>query len=230
MAEKRGSHARPTRTPRVSRHTPSRPGAAAQAQAPLSAGVVLPFRIGHGYDLHRLEPRAPAGAGRAFVIGGVVLDDVAFSRGPVAHSDGDVLYHAVTDALLGALALPDIGQLFPDTAAAHEGQDSAEFVKAAMTAVRRAGYAVANIDCTVILQKPKLSPVKEAIRANLSKLLSTPVERVNIKGKTHEQVDAVGESRAVEAHVVVLLHVLAKGMAGATARIERVKRAKRRKG
>lgn len=170
------------------------------------AAEALPIRIGHGYDLHRLEVRSPAGKGRAMIVGGVILDDPTFDRGPIAHSDGDVLYHAVTDALLGAMALPDIGQLFPDTAKAHEGQDSADFLKAAMSAVLGAGYRVGNIDCTVILQRPKLSPVKQQIRENLAKHLRAPLANVNIKGKTHEHVDAVGESRAIEAHAVVVLY------------------------
>ncbi|MBL0870547.1 MAG: 2-C-methyl-D-erythritol 2,4-cyclodiphosphate synthase [Phycisphaerales bacterium] len=161
--------------------------------------------MGHGYDLHRLEPLSPEGKGRPFVLGGILLRDPTFTRGPVAHSDGDVLLHAVTDALLGALALPDIGQLFPDTAKAHEGQDSADFLLAAKAAVLKAGYRIGNLDCTVILQRPKLSPVKGLIREKISKLLDIPMDWVNLKGKTHEQVDAVGESRAVEAHVVVVL-------------------------
>ncbi len=139
------------------------------------------------------------------IVGGVVLEDPTFDRGPVAHSDGDVLYHAVVDALLGALAMPDIGQLFPDTAAAHQGQDSSEFVIAAARAIAKAGWSIINLDCTVILQRPKLSLVKDRIRANLAKLLNVDIAAVNLKGKTHEKVDAVGESRAIEAHVVALL-------------------------
>jgi 2-C-methyl-D-erythritol 2,4-cyclodiphosphate synthase len=160
------------------------------------------LRIGHGYDLHRLEPPPPRGRGRAFILGGVRLDHDA---GPVGHSDGDALYHAVTDALLGGVALPDIGQLFPDTDPRHQGQDSAEFLKEAVRRTTSAGWRIVNLDCTVILERPKLSPVKEAIRANLSRLLNIPLDRVNVKGKTHEQVDAVGEGRAVEVHAVVLL-------------------------
>lgn len=188
----------------------SKPASKAPKTAPAStpttpASPALPFRIGHGYDLHRLEPLSPEGKGRPFVLGGILLRDPTFTRGPVAHSDGDVLLHAVTDALLGALALPDIGQLFPDTAKAHEGQDSADFLLAAKAAVVNAGYRIGNLDCTVILQRPKLSPVKGLIREKIAKLLDIPMDWVNLKGKTHEQVDAVGESRAVEAHVVVVL-------------------------
>ncbi|MBL8746964.1 MAG: 2-C-methyl-D-erythritol 2,4-cyclodiphosphate synthase [Phycisphaerae bacterium] len=160
------------------------------------------FRIGHGYDLHRLEPFPPAGNGRPFVLGGLRLDH---ERGPVGHSDGDALYHAVTDAILGALALPDIGQLFPDTDPRHQGQDSADFVAEAARRASSAGWCISNLDATVILEKPRLSPVKDAMRDNIARLLGVPIDRVNIKGKTHEKVDAVGEGRAVEVHVVVLL-------------------------
>jgi 2-C-methyl-D-erythritol 2,4-cyclodiphosphate synthase len=160
------------------------------------------LRIGHGYDLHRLEPRPPTGAGRDLIVGGVRLP---FDRGPVAHSDGDVLYHAVVDALLGALAQPDIGSLFPDNAPENESRDSADFMRAAMQRVRALGWVVSNLDATVILERPRIGPVKEEIRANLARLLLVSPSQVNVKGKSHERVDAVGESRAIEAHVVVLL-------------------------
>ena len=179
--------------------------AAAPAADTTAAGPDLPFRVGHGYDLHRLEPRPPHGRGRPMIIGGVTWDSAAVNFGPVAHSDGDVLYHAVTDALLGALGLPDIGQLFPDKAPENDGRDSAEFLVAAVQAVAQRGYVVGNLDATVILEKPKIGPVKQRVRANLARLLGVPAERVNIKGKTHEKVDAVGEGLAVEAHAVVLL-------------------------
>lgn len=160
------------------------------------------MRIGHGYDLHRLEFRPPAGKGGPFVLGGVTLES---DRGPIAHSDGDALFHAVTDALLGAIGQPDIGQLFPDTDAANAGRDSAVFLREAAARVAKAGYRVGNVDCTVILEKPKLSPHKGAMRANIARVLGVDEARVNVKGKTHEKVDAVGEGRAVEVHVVVLL-------------------------
>lgn len=163
---------------------------------------MLGLRIGHGYDLHRLEPVSPSGAGRPFVLGGVRVEH---DRGPVGHSDGDALYHAVTDALLGALGLPDIGELFPDDDPRHDGQDSAVFLEEAVRRVREAGYRVGNVDCTVILERPKVKPIKERVRANIASLLGVGVERVNVKGKTHERVDAVGEGRAIEVHVVALL-------------------------
>lgn len=160
------------------------------------------FRIGHGYDLHRLEPKPPLGNARELIVGGVVLD---FDRGLVAHSDGDVLYHAAVDAVLGALALPDIGQLFPDNAAENAGRNSADFVRAAYAKMRQAGFVIANLDATVILEKPRIGPFKDQMRQNLAALLGLPLARVNVKGKSHEKVDAVGECRAIEAHVVVLL-------------------------
>lgn len=153
-------------------------------------------RIGHGFDLHRLE------AGHDLIIGGLKLDH---DRGCVAHSDGDVLYHAVTDAILGALAQDDIGQLFPDNDPAWDGADSAIFVREAYMRMSSAGYAVGNLDCTVILQRPKLGPHKPAIKANLAELLKCDPSQVNLKAKTHEGVDALGENRAIACHVVVLL-------------------------
>jgi 2-C-methyl-D-erythritol 2,4-cyclodiphosphate synthase len=159
-------------------------------------------RIGHGYDLHRLEPIGPGSRARPLIVGGVVLESPA---GPVAHSDGDVLYHAVVDALLGALALPDIGQLFPDNAKENDGRDSADFVREAVKQVRMAMYRVVNLDSTVILERPRIGPVKDQIRSNLAALLGVSVSCINVKGKSHEKVDAVGEGRAIEAHAVVLL-------------------------
>jgi 2-C-methyl-D-erythritol 2,4-cyclodiphosphate synthase len=158
--------------------------------------------VGHGYDLHRLAPIAPAGPGRPLVLGGVPMES---DVGPVAHSDGDALLHALTDAILGALAEPDIGQLFPETNADHESQDSADFLAEAVRRLRAAGYELLNTDCTVILQRPKLRPVKESIRDRLAELLRVEPAQVNVKGKTHEGVDAVGEGRAVEVHVVVMV-------------------------
>ena len=159
-------------------------------------------RIGHGYDLHRLEALAPEGAGRPFVLGGVVIES---DRGPVAHSDGDALLHAVTDALLGAIGAEDIGQLFPEWDPAHEGADSAAFAFKAMEAVRERGLELVNLDATVVCERPKLREHKGAIVGRLSEILGVERERVNVKGKTHEGVDAIGEGRAIEVHCVVLL-------------------------
>ena len=156
----------------------------------------LPLLIGHGFDLHRLEPGLP------LIVGGIKLEH---DRGCAAHSDGDVIYHAVTDAVLGALGQEDIGQLFPDNDAKWKGADSRVFVEEATRRMREAGYAIGNLDVTVILERPKLGPHKQTIRANLAKLLCCNVSQVNLKGKTHERVDALGENRAIACHVVTLL-------------------------
>ncbi len=163
-----------------------------------------PFRVGHGYDLHRLEPpNPPESGGKPFVLGGVPIEH---DRGPVGHSDGDALLHAVTDAILGALALPDIGQLFPDSAPENKDRDSVDFLDEALRRMTAAGYGISNIDCTVILERPKIGPVKEKIIARLADILGVERGCVNIKGKTHERVDAVGEGRAIEVHVLAMLY------------------------
>jgi 2-C-methyl-D-erythritol 2,4-cyclodiphosphate synthase len=160
------------------------------------------FRVGHGYDLHRLEPVAPAGVGRPLVLGGVRLEH---AMGPVAHSDGDALYHAITDAILSATGQPDIGQLFPDTDPRHDAQDSRVFLEEAVRRLVAMGWEIANLDATVILERPKLAAHKHEMRANIAGVLGLPLDAVNVKGKTHEKVDAVGEGRAVEVHCVVML-------------------------
>ncbi|MDA0296307.1 MAG: 2-C-methyl-D-erythritol 2,4-cyclodiphosphate synthase [Planctomycetota bacterium] len=161
------------------------------------------IRIGHGYDLHRLEPIAPEGSGRPFILGGIRFDH---DRGPVGHSDGDALLHAITDALLGGLGREDIGQLFPDTDPEFEGADSRRFLERAVEIVREAGYRIGNLDATVILEQPHLGSRKMEIRTHLAEILGVGVDDVNLKGKSHEKVDAVGEGRAIEVHVVVLLY------------------------
>ena len=138
------------------------------------------------------------------VLGGVRFED--HPMGPISHSDGDAVYHAVTDAILGALGEPDIGQLFPDDDPRHESADSAVFVKECVARMAARGFAPMNLDVTVICERPKLSPHKRQMIANLARLLKCDLAQINIKGKTHEQVDAVGEGRAVEVHAMVLLH------------------------
>lgn len=172
-----------------------------------SSSPVPSFRIGHGYDLHRLEPLGtPTAPGaqpvRPLILGGVGLQH---THGPVAHSDGDALFHAVTDAILGALGEPDIGQLFPDTDPRQDARDSAVFLEEAARRAAARGYAIANLDATVILERPKLLAHKDAMIANIARVLGVESSRVNVKGKTHERVDAVGEGHAVEVHCVVLL-------------------------
>lgn len=154
-----------------------------------------------GYDLHRLEPRE-GGGGRPLVLGGVKFES---DFGPVSHSDGDALLHAITDAILGALGEPDIGEIFPNASPKWRDADSAIFVREAVSRMRRAGFVIENLDATVVLERPKLSPQKDAMRRTVAETLGVDAERVNIKGKTHEGVGALGEGRAVEAHAVVLL-------------------------
>ena len=166
------------------------------------------IRIGHGYDLHRLEPLAPDGAGRPMVLGGVSVEHDA---GPVGHSDGDVVLHAVTDAILGAMGEPDIGQLFPDNDPRLRGADSSIFMEEAYSRMTARGYRLGNVDVTLIAQKPRVNVehagalVKERMSGNLARLLRTDVSRVNVKARTHEKVDSVGECRAIECHVVLTL-------------------------
>ncbi|KAK9927123.1 hypothetical protein M0R45_024324 [Rubus argutus] len=167
-------------------------------QAPASAtpSKTLPFRVGHGFDLHRLEPGYP------LIIGGI---NIPHDRGCEAHSDGDVLLHCVVDAILGALGLPDIGQIFPDSDPKWRGAASSVFIKEAVRLMHEAGYEIGNLDATLILQRPKLSPHKEVMRANLAKLLGADPSVVNLKAKTHEKVDSLGENRSIAAHTVILL-------------------------
>jgi 2-C-methyl-D-erythritol 2,4-cyclodiphosphate synthase len=150
-------------------------------------------RIGHGYDLHRLEPLPPKGRGKPFVLAGIRVEH---PLGPVGHSDGDALLHAVTDALLGALSLPDIGQLFPDTDPQWQDVASRVFLEEAAARVHEAGFALANLDCTV--------PLKDRLRGALADALSAPLERVNVKGKTHENLPDRAD-KAIEVHAVALL-------------------------
>ena len=154
------------------------------------------MRIGIGHDTHRL------GANRPLRLGGV---EIPHDRGLVGHSDADVLLHAVTDALLGAAGLGDIGEMFPDTDAANRGRDSAEMLTQVVQRVRAAGYRVVNVDSIVFAQEPKLSPFKDAIRRRLAELLDLEIDRISVKAKTGEGVDAVGRLEAMMAQAVVLL-------------------------
>ncbi|CAO2819115.1 unnamed protein product [Amaranthus hypochondriacus] len=167
-----------------------------QSNSTSNSSKTLPFRVGHGFDLHRLEPGYP------LIIGGI---NIPHDRGCEAHSDGDVLLHCVVDAILGALGLPDIGQIFPDNDPKWKGAPSSVFIKEAVRLMHEAGYELGNLDATLILQRPKVSPHKEAIKANLSALLGADPSVVNLKAKTHEKVDSLGENRSIAAHTVVLL-------------------------
>jgi 2-C-methyl-D-erythritol 2,4-cyclodiphosphate synthase len=154
------------------------------------------MRIGHGYDLHALE------AGRRLVLGGV---DIAHDRGPIAHSDGDVLLHALADALLGAAALGDIGQHFPDTDPAYAGADSRVLLRAVMARLAAAGYAVLNVDATVLAQRPKLAPHRDAMRANIAADLGIDIGAVSVKATTTEGLGPIGRQEAIAAHAVCLI-------------------------
>lgn len=187
----------------------------AAAAAAAGVDVVEPLlRLGHGYDIHRMDSREDAG--QPVVISGVRFDGSEghapnFELGIVAHSDGDVVYHSVVDAILGALTLPDIGQLFPDNDPRLRGADSEMFMEEAYRRMRDRGYRIGNCDVTLICQKPRVNvefmgnSVKSLMRANLSRLLRTPLSCVNVKARTHEEVDSVGECRALECHVVISL-------------------------
>jgi len=154
------------------------------------------LRIGEGWDVHALV------AGRPLVLGGVVIPH---AMGLDGHSDADALAHAITDALLGAAALGDIGQHFPDTDANYRGADSMVLLAEAVRRVRIAGYEVGNIDSTIVAQAPKLAPHIPAMRARLAGVLGLVVEQVNVKAKTAEKMGPVGEGRAIEARAVCLL-------------------------
>jgi 2-C-methyl-D-erythritol 2,4-cyclodiphosphate synthase len=138
-------------------------------------------------------------------LGGV---DIPHNFHSVGHSDADVLLHAVTDALLGAASLPDIGELFPNTAEENRGRDSADMLRIAYDRVQQAGYRIVNLDCVISAEQPKLSPYKEAIRGQLAAILSVSEQQVNVKAKTGEGVGPVGEQTIIQAHCVALLELM----------------------
>lgn len=154
------------------------------------------MRIGIGHDTHRLE------AGGPLILGGIEIPHNFHAAG---HSDADVLLHAITDALLGAAALGDIGTWFPDDDPTNRGRDSGNMLVAAYRGVQEAGYHVGNLDCIVFAQRPKLAPHREAIRQRLSELLAVPIEQISFKAKTGEHVGPVGRQEAIEAQAIVLL-------------------------
>ena len=154
------------------------------------------MRVGHGWDLHRMAE------GRPCRMAGITLPH---AKGPVGHSDGDVVLHALADALLGAAAMGDIGLLFPDTDPAWKGADSASLLHEVLCRVREAGFGLSNADVTVVAQEPKIGPHREAMRARLSELLGLEAARVSVKAKTTEGLGDIGAGRAVACHAVVLL-------------------------
>ena len=158
------------------------------------------IRVGLGSDLHRLIP------GRALILGGVVLP---FEKGEDGHSDGDVLFHAITDAVLGAAGLGDIGSFFPPEDPKWKDADSAELLKAVMQKVRSAGWELVNIDCVIKLEKPKFLPYRQQVIESVAAALGVSADKVFVKAKTGEKLPPVGTSDAVEAEAVCLLNLAA---------------------
>ena len=154
------------------------------------------IRVGLGYDIHRLIP------GRALILGGVVLP---FEKGEDGHSDGDVLFHAITDAVLGASGLGDIGSFFPPEDPQWKDADSAELLKTVMEKVREQGWQLENIDCVIKLEKPKFIPYREQVIKSVAAALGVEPDKVFVKAKTGEKLPPVGTSDAVEAQAVCLL-------------------------
>jgi 2-C-methyl-D-erythritol 2,4-cyclodiphosphate synthase len=154
------------------------------------------MRIGHGYDVHRLVE------GRPLILGGV---HIPYEKGLLGHSDADVLLHAVSDALLGAAGLGDIGKHFPDTDPQYKGADSMELLRVVVSRVLEKGYRISNIDVTMIAQKPKLRPHIEAMEQNIAGAVGIAADRVNVKATTEEQLGFTGTGEGMRCHAVCLL-------------------------
>jgi 2-C-methyl-D-erythritol 2,4-cyclodiphosphate synthase len=159
-------------------------------------------RIGHGYDLHRLQP------GPRLVLGGVVVSE---ELRPVSHSDGDVVLHAIVDALLGAIGQGDIGEMFPNTDPRWKDTPSRVFVEAAYERLKAAGYDVGNVDVTILAERPQLKSFKSAMVESIAAVLHLSIDRVNVKAGTNEGCDAIGRGEAVAAHAVVLVSLAVAG-------------------
>ena len=157
------------------------------------------MRIGHGYDVHKLVE------GRDLILGGV---KIPFEKGLLGHSDADVLLHAVSDSLLGAAALGDIGKHFPDTDPAYKGADSLELLRIVGEKVAEAGYKVGNIDVTMIAQRPKLKDHIPTMRENIARVLNVAVDQVNVKATTEEHLGFTGDGSGMSCHAVCLLESL----------------------
>lgn len=154
------------------------------------------MRIGHGYDVHCLVE------GRKLILGGV---DIPWEKGLLGHSDADVLLHAISDAILGALALGDIGKHFPDTDPQYKGADSRMLLRHVMALAGRQGYRLGNLDATIVAQRPKLAPSIPEMRANIAADLGTEIDRVNVKATTTEQLGFAGRGEGIAAYAVVLM-------------------------
>ena len=157
------------------------------------------MRIGIGYDIHRLEE------GRKLIIGGI---EIPYEKGLLGHSDADVLIHAIIDSLLGAMALSDIGTLFPDTDEKFKDADSLELLKLVMKKIKEKGYYISNIDTNIIAQAPKMMPYIPLMKQTLAQVLELDLSDISIKAKTKEGLDSVGEKQAIEAQAVVILDCL----------------------
>ena len=157
------------------------------------------MRIGHGYDVHKLVE------GRDLILGGV---KIPYEKGLLGHSDADVLLHAVSDSLLGAAALDDIGKHFPDTDPAYKGADSLKLLQVVGEKVKKAGYIVGNIDVTMIAQRPKLKDYIPAMRENIARVLNVAVDQVNVKATTEEHLGFTGDGSGMACHAVCLLENL----------------------
>ena len=156
----------------------------------------MTFRVGSGHDTHRLAE------GRPLILGGVIIPH---AKGLVGHSDADAVLHAVTDALLGAAALGDIGDAYPDTDPKWKGADSRDFLKETIAKLNQLGWKPVNVDVTIFAEEPKLGPVKSAIKSSLAHLLGVPADCVNVKAKTGEKVGHIGRGEAIGCHAVVLI-------------------------
>ena len=156
----------------------------------------MSIRIGHGYDVHKLVE------GRKLILGGV---DIPYEKGLLGHSDADVLAHAIMDALLGALALGDIGKLFPDTDPKYKGADSIELLYYVGTIITENGYSIGNIDSTILCQKPRLAPYIDTMRENIAKALKCNIKQISVKATTEEKLGFTGEGLGISAHAVCLL-------------------------
>ena len=157
------------------------------------------MRIGHGYDVHKLVE------GRDLILGGV---KIPYEKGLLGHSDADVLLHAVSDALLGAAALGDIGKHFPDTDPQYKGADSLELLRVVGEKIKEAGYKVCNIDVTMIAQRPKLAPHIPTMRENIARVLNVEIGQVNVKATTEEHLGFTGDGSGMSCHAVCLLENL----------------------
>ncbi len=155
-----------------------------------------PFRVGHGFDAHRLVPE------RAFILGGVTIP---FERGPLGHSDADVLAHALSDAILGACALGDLGAHFPDSDPRWKGADSLQLLAHCVRLANEAGYALGNLDATVVVQAPKLAPHLAAIRACVAETVGLDERAVSVKAKTSEGMGYTGDGSGIAAYAVALV-------------------------